>query len=111
MDERDVESLRDWLARTQGLRGQVRVGPGRPGVGHMGAPLVVTVLIAAAPIAAAASRAIAAWLTQRRSDTTIELTTASGQHISVTNKGPTRAEDLLASIQDLLGEPPDDEAT
>jgi Effector Associated Constant Component 1 len=97
-----MESLRDWLAHEPALRGHVTLGRTPVREGEMGAEVFLAIAVAAPPIIRALSQAVTAWLAQCRSETTIELTGPDGTRASVTNKGPTPPEQLLAQIRAAL---------
>jgi len=103
---KDIASLRDWLAHEPELRGYTRFDRAAPRDGEMGAPLVLAIVVATAPIARAVERALTVWLASRHSETKIELTAVDGNRVSVTNAGRTRPEQLLAQIEAHLQRPP-----
>lgn len=71
----------------------------------MGGPLVLEIALATPMVVRALSQALQVWLVQRRSDTTIKLTGSDGMQVSVSNKGPTRPEQLLVEIRTVLEKP------
>lgn len=100
-------SLQDWLTREPLLRGQVSISRAPIAEGQMGGAVVLAVAAASPAVIRALSNALTNWMAQRRSETTIELKGPDGKVVSVTNKGPSRPEDLLQQINSVLDTTPE----
>ena len=104
LDQESGESLWDWLEHEPELRGHLTVN--RSTVeGKLGGPLVLEIALVTPVVIKTLSQALQVWLIQRRSDTTIKLTGPDGTQVSVSNKGPTGPEQLLAEIRTVLEKP------
>ncbi|MFE2943373.1 hypothetical protein ACFXKG_30620 [Streptomyces sp. NPDC059255] len=93
-----LRSLLEWLRREDGLRGRVRVQqtPLRPG--EMGGALdVLVVAVGSGGMGAVFANCLSTWISQRRSDVRITVTSENGRTVEVDAKGV----DPQALVQDI----------
>ncbi|BCJ74669.1 hypothetical protein CS0771_42130 [Catellatospora sp. IY07-71] len=95
--------LRDWLQNEPELRGRVAVADLPSAEGTMGvtAELVIqaaAVVVSGGTLWLALSRSLASWLTQRRSDVTVKVTTSDGREVAVDAKRVADPERLLREV-------------
>lgn len=106
--EGQLASLREWLGREDALRGRVRgVGPA-VGAEDMGAVAdTLAIALGSGGAVAVLAQSVSVWLQQRRSDVTVEVTSPSGQSVSVT---VTHVRDAQAVIEAVLRPDADEES-
>ncbi|NDZ77081.1 hypothetical protein G3I19_00795 [Streptomyces sp. SID10853] len=99
----ELASLHQWLAREDALRGRVRIEQRPIGAEHMGA-LADTLVVAVGSGGAGAvlARSVSVWLQQRRSDVTVEVTSPTGDKVTVAAR---RVPDAQAVIETVLHPP------
>ncbi|WP_405561966.1 hypothetical protein [Streptomyces sp. NBC_01180] len=96
----ELASLHQWLAREDTLRGRVRIGQRPVGFEHMGAPAdTLVVAVGSGGAVAVPARSVSVWLRQRRSDVTVEVSSPTGETVSVTAR---RVRDAQAVIETVL---------
>jgi hypothetical protein len=107
LPDEDLASLRDWLNDTPELRGHIELKRSAIPAGQMGSSLLLAIALASPAIINALSHALTSWLAQRRSETKLELTKRDGTRVTISNKGPSRPEELLRQISAVVDSPSD----
>ena len=103
-DRRMTSALYEWLRRENGLRGAVRLERGSTQAEHMGdLANVITVAIGSGGVVSVLVTSITTWLSQRRNEVEIEITSAEGKSFKVNSRGKVSAEDLLKAINESMG--------
>jgi membrane-associated two-gene conflict system component 1 (EACC1) len=104
----DGEDLWDWLRRERGLTGRVARISKAPGPTDLGGLIdVLTVALGSGGVAAVLAQSLSAWLTSRRSNVTVTVTTAAGT-VTVSAADIARG-DVLPLLKQVL--PSDDAET
>ncbi|MGW5456209.1 effector-associated constant component EACC1 [Nocardia sp. NPDC003979] len=99
----ELVELLEWFRHEGALRGQVSLSPEQTGgeqTGEVAGALMVTV--GAGGAAAVLVHSLTAWLTRRRSETTITIT--RGDAVVTVSSNRIQAAELLRTMQDLLDE-------
>ena len=110
---RDMESLWEWLRHDTELRGRLRTRSIRPADDAMGAPIELVVVLATATTAvtSALARSLSTWLVQRRSDLTVKVTGPDGRQVYVSSRRVADPERLLRTVLDPAEPEPIDQPT
>ncbi|WP_181793563.1 effector-associated constant component EACC1 [Streptomyces sp. WELS2] len=83
-----LRSLADWLRHEDGLRGRVRPFQSPPAAGEMGGALdALAVAVGSGGMGAVLANCLSTWISQRRSDVRITVTTRDGRTVEVDGKG------------------------
>jgi Effector Associated Constant Component 1 len=93
--DRDVESLRDWLRNEPEFRGHLRQGEAPSPDGAMGAVSELIVGVVSSGAATALARSLQVWLVQRRADIKLNIAGPQGRQIVLDAKRVADAEHLL----------------
>jgi hypothetical protein len=98
----ELRALSTWLTAEDELRGRVALTGAVPAPDEMGAVVdVLTVALGSGGAATVLARSITIWLQQRRSDTTVEVTTTEhGRSVKVSAQRVADAEALIKSVLD-----------
>lgn len=83
-----LPSLTDWLRHEDGLRGRVRPFQPPPVPGQMGGALdALAVAVGSGGMGAVLANCLSTWISQRRSDVRITVSTRDGRTVEVDGKG------------------------
>ncbi|MFF5439229.1 hypothetical protein [Streptomyces achromogenes] len=83
-----LRSLADWLRHEDGLRGRVRSFRSPPAPGQMGGALdALAVAVGSGGMGAVLANCLSTWISQRRSDVRITVSTRDGRTVEVDGKG------------------------
>ncbi|MFF9585549.1 hypothetical protein [Streptomyces achromogenes] len=83
-----LRSLADWLRHEDGLRGRVRPFRPSPAPGQMGGALdALAVAVGSGGMGAVLANCLSTWISQRRSDVRITVSTRDGRTVEVDGKG------------------------
>ncbi|GLX49239.1 MULTISPECIES: effector-associated constant component EACC1 [unclassified Streptomyces] len=86
--EDELRSLRDWLRHEDGLRGRVRAFQSPLSPGEMGGALdALAVAVGSGGMGAVLANCLSTWISQRRSDVRITVSTRDGRTVEVDAKG------------------------
>lgn len=109
--ERELRALRSWLAREDELRGRLtlRSRPIEPD--ELGGVLdVLVVALGSGGAGAVLAGSLSTWLTQRRVDITVTVTTSDGRDITVDVRRARDPQAVIGAIHALLEPSGDSEA-
>lgn len=100
--DEELRSLYAWLRAEDDLRGMVSLVGGKPSPGQMGALAeVLAVTLGSGGAAAVLVRSVTVWLQQRRSDTSVEITTSETERtVKVTAQRVADAEAIIRTVLD-----------
>jgi hypothetical protein len=96
----ELVSLRDWLAAEDPLRGRVNIEQPPVGPGQMGAAVdALTVAVGAGGAVTVLANSLSVWLSHRRSDVKIKVTSDGGRSVTVSAE---RVPDAAALVEQVL---------